>query len=1759
MPVQPIPCAGGTPGGDAPCGRQTIERCGCDDVNGDGTLINRYIELWSVDPCGGEEPTLVGTWLDGDFEQPYVPANPVECPADSGCDATTPVTTVGLCLADGTPIAVTVVRDCDGTVTSEGWLNLTSGAFTAGAVPIGTVACGDSRSIQVSGTFCAVDSTGAVVGLVLIEYSYAADGTIADVRLVDATTGATYDPPDGVTITTCPVGAAQPEQDAVVLCHTAADGTVTRIVRDYRRDENGTIAGHSDYLLDGTPFNEPGTVDVCATCESTQVCVRPSGRVEFISNRSNFTNRSRDLDWQWSPSPTGPWYPMYRVPVYPGWTTVDGGTAEGQAHWVSPHPDSQLANTGEQDEGPAITAANPDWYARASFDLPANADPASIRISTTAFNADQLAVDFRLNGGPAQAVGRDHTQQPFEMPATAVPGAQAGTNEIVLHVRESVFPTGAAGLLVHVIAEYDVDPSSFVLWTRVVCTDGTAYYLDDEGVRRDTLPAGWTTVPCGDNVTTPIVLGQVCYDAGGGDIRTASVVRCAGCADLTVSYVDLETGDAVDSSTIVTCPGGNLPIVCYATSGDGDMCADGTLQTLPAINPVINDATVEANPNAWNVVGLPASYDPSLDTWTTTTVDPTTGAATGLVLRYMFAGPSDVGSIDLFNNYGSQTDDNDGIGSATLTVYNAGGTQLWQGALTAGNGGTAKVTTFGEVLHGAAYFTLSNITRINGTSLSQIGWRGIRAVGPYRALITWDCPGETLSAQVEGALAGVTYDGANIVQTNGPHTFTFSSSTGSFGATLDTSNPAAWSTLTVSDVAPTTVLSGNASLSLGVSTAGLNTLASGWLNADGTVTDLNTGEVITSPRIVPCVAPEERDHVITSHIVEMCDHGTSFLRHVRVTRDGQVLVTNTTLDGRTAYLVTDEPGVTLGACQRERLGEVCAERGPLLAPSTLTGFVVEGDCLVTQGQTNPSATYTGSVDSIEFTAEAGPAGGDAFRLVLNGSTTVTSTAFAPPIPEFPTAVAEYVGTATVGGVTVTAEMVSGGLARNGTAFGLAGRMRFTFDQTLSSVQIATAGWSNEPTNRVCDVVVLPSTATNPQTLTAFLETDGTVTYYAADGTRVDGPVLLPAEVCAASTCRTCESFELCDAGTTLEPALMVGTANASAGTFTNGITWAATSVNSGVTNPSTSNKFSTTEGLWWKTLAFPNLPTGPLTWTFNQPVITEFSVAMTWDGTTVPNPGATPPVLPNTAQIPAGAVPISLPSGYHFDPATRLLTIDNTRNATADTNSPTIARSARFRTVGPVSSVTVQYLGPRIANGGEFGTWAFGGVQVGAGVTRFLRTICRDCDGTVVEVQNTTLDGLDYFPTGVVGSCDAAATCQTIPLCDINAGPDTSAMVGETGAADGWAINTTTRVATARLTNLVDTTLTYSTGTTLTASAAPETRMVTWGFTTAGQTATIATSKPAQVRFLLTLSANTGVRIPADAVVVRRGTNHVYNPSNRLVQGNDSALVQGDQTPGANLAANTTEILLPAVAATQGAVFQVVNAPGGSGVAGFDNVEAEPLPSFTFLQHVCLNPDGTVTSVTRTLMDGETPYLPVGVVGACAGGSSGDGGSTEPVELRTVTRTRMCVRDLFNDRSPRGYAYRTNVYDAATGDLVTSRLEFADGSPFTPPANTTVSECEGQAFDTNVRTGIERFTDDTTTYSPTASFPGLQSVTLVVLAGNVQVGTTSGNALVPAGVSLTWSVTDVDDDVIATNGISFTGETGSDYLVSFTHKDTIEG
>ena len=366
-PADVIPC-------DALSCVDTLCRQRCDDTNGDGQADAVYSELWCVRQDGSA--ALLLTYQD-DPSTPYTPTAPVDCTYGSVetetvmlCDAsgpflrrytflgdtatyvdvdldgmtphvvtgtvgacdtpgsgeqpcaeqTTPTATLGLCLADGTPIAVVLTRDCDGTVTQDGWLNLTTGTYSAGAPPVGAAACGDSRAFELAGLLCDIDpATGDVHALVLVEYAYNADGSLASVQLLNPADGTPYVLQGE--LHNCPTGQAQPDSDLVVLCDVHPDGTATPFVRDYRRDENNLIVGHTDYTLSGAPYvpSATGTVGVCAP--EAEPC------------RNTSTLLLCDLPTDGAPDPTvtdtpsGPYYPYTTGVATAGAQTLwDGGT-----------------------------------------------------------------------------------------------------------------------------------------------------------------------------------------------------------------------------------------------------------------------------------------------------------------------------------------------------------------------------------------------------------------------------------------------------------------------------------------------------------------------------------------------------------------------------------------------------------------------------------------------------------------------------------------------------------------------------------------------------------------------------------------------------------------------------------------------------------------------------------------------------------------------------------------------------------------------------------------------------------------------------------------------------------------------------------------------------------------------------------------------------------------------------------------------------------------------------------------------------------------------------------------------------------------------------------------------------------------------------------------------------------------------------------------------------------------------------------------
>ncbi|WP_328638374.1 hypothetical protein [Streptomyces canus] len=372
---------GALPADTGPCEAgcvDTVCRTLCDDTDGDGAPDATYSELWCIRADGTAE--LVLTYQD-DPSTPYTPTAPVECTygcPDSEtvtlCDAsgpflrrytwldgtasyvdvaldgatphvvtgtvgvctgeggtgtppcaeqTTPAATLGLCLADGTPIAVVITRACDtSTVTQDGWINLTTGAWSAGAPPAGAQACGDSRAFELAGLLCDVLADGTVAGLVLVEYEYNPDGSLASVRLVDPGTGNTYTLQGELSI--CPAGnsPAGTDLDLTVLCDTLADGTVVPFLRDYRRDAtSGQITGHTDYALDGTPYTPTGTLGICQPQADEEPC------------RNTSTLLLCDLPADGTPTPTvtdtgpAPYYPYTTGISTPGAQTLwDGGT-----------------------------------------------------------------------------------------------------------------------------------------------------------------------------------------------------------------------------------------------------------------------------------------------------------------------------------------------------------------------------------------------------------------------------------------------------------------------------------------------------------------------------------------------------------------------------------------------------------------------------------------------------------------------------------------------------------------------------------------------------------------------------------------------------------------------------------------------------------------------------------------------------------------------------------------------------------------------------------------------------------------------------------------------------------------------------------------------------------------------------------------------------------------------------------------------------------------------------------------------------------------------------------------------------------------------------------------------------------------------------------------------------------------------------------------------------------------------------------------
>lgn len=512
------------------------------DVLPDGSVAGQALVEAVYDTNSGER---VGTRVvDPVTGADYTPQGVLgPCPQDEACASpTTPTTTVGLCLADGTPIAVTVVRDCDGVVTSEGWLNLTTGAWSAGAPPVGTVACGSSQSIEVSGTFCDVDGNGDVVGLVLIEYSYDSEGAIDSVRLVDAVTGGTYVPTG--TITTCPAGVAQPERDLLQLCDTAGDGTVTAFVRDYARDENGAITGHTDYGLDGALYTPAGAVGLCAEpCGSTTVlalCDTTGSGPIALKSRLAFT----DVDPM-------PWIipgggVIHQPSLVSGQPFFDGGTVT-----IEPPPGGEAAEPTHR-----VFAARIDVAGAAQICNP----PTDVTLTLTAHIVN-------LGPNPGQATcGRWHLHN----------GATIVASQSALSVSVNGFR--------------DLSITGTVPWADLLA--GNVHISMDLETQHFG-PKSWTASQF-DVMVTPTLVDPC--DTSTGEVTQFLRTLVTDCSGETVTTRDTEL-DGVTPYTVAgevgVCDGGGSSAEeCRDTSTVlvCDVPADGTV----TITPTIVDSTLEA-------------------------------------------------------------------------------------------------------------------------------------------------------------------------------------------------------------------------------------------------------------------------------------------------------------------------------------------------------------------------------------------------------------------------------------------------------------------------------------------------------------------------------------------------------------------------------------------------------------------------------------------------------------------------------------------------------------------------------------------------------------------------------------------------------------------------------------------------------------------------------------------------------------------------------------------------------------------------------------------------------------------------------------------------------------------------------------------------------------------------------------------------------------------------------------------------------------
>lgn len=466
--------------------------------------------------------------------------------------------------------------------------------------------------------------------------------------------------------------------------------------------------------------------------------------------------------------------------------------------------------------------------------------------------------------------------------------------------------------------------------------------------------------------------------------------------------------------------------------------------------------------------------------------------------------------------------------------------------------------------------------------------------------------------------------------------------------------------------------------------------------------------------------------------------------------------------------------------------------------------------------------------------------------------------------------------------------------------------------------------------------------------------------------------------------------------------------------------------------------------VWWSTALFPN-PVVPVTrWSFDQPVTVDFSVAMVFSTGTAAGD--------NTVQLPPGAVPLSLPSGYTYDRATGILRVDSTLTG-CTLNNPTRDASARFRVTG-VFTFTLQYLGARTLSTEcrRFGTWEFGALDVSLG-GEFLRTLCRDCTGAVTSTTDTLLDGTTpYTPVGLVGVCQPEAPqeepCRdssSTLLCDTAATNlitvfDPANVTG----SDGWQVVSFTGAG---------------------PGAGPEAALPypapygsPFGYPALGARGDQNAGNSGQqwsgydnapVRWVLRKI----FQAPEDGVAVAQSIGFRADGGARArINGIDAGMYGQWNQPATS---GTAQI--PVTAGPNTVEIEVRDTNGINNVIGRLDIALPRTVQFLRRQ-VTDCTTGAVVATYDTTLDGE-PYTVTGDVGQCE--PVAECCEQPPPETRLNVETHLlCVRDQASgDITTQVIAERT--YDDQTGDLVEQRLtDPTTGDPVDLPAGAELVLCQ---------------------------------------------------------------------------------------------------